>query len=154
LYSDRDFTIPIRVLPFAFPRNKTGRVWHQQASLRQANGARYYAYQIDGPFDPGHGDRFDRDKILLDPYAKGVFFPPAFSREAAIGPGSNAGKAPLGVLPDRLTASLLGRPRAPRHGHDLIIYEMHVRGFTRRSNSNVREEERGTFAGVVPRSHT
>ena len=149
LYNDRDFAIPIRVLPFAFPRNKTGRVWHQQVSSPQANGARYYAYQVDGPFDPGHGDRFDRDKILLDPYAKGVFFPPAFSREAAIGAGSNAGKAPLGMLPDRLAAPLLGRPRAPRHGHDLIIYEMHVRGFTRRSNSNVREEERGTFAGVV-----
>lgn len=149
LYNDRDFAVPIRVLPFVFPRNKTGRVWHQQVSSRQANGARYYAYQVDGPFDPAHGDRFDRDKILLDPYAKGVFFPPAFSREAAIGAGSNAGKAPLGMLPDRLAAPLLGRPRAPRHGHDLIIYEMHVRGFTRRSNSNVREEERGTFAGVV-----
>ena len=149
LYNDRDFAVPTRVLPFVFPRNKTGRVWHQQVSSRQADGAHYYAYQVDGPFDPAHGDRFDRDKILLDPYAKGVFFPPAFSREAAIGAGSNAGKAPLGMLPDRLAAPLLGRPRAPRHGHDLIIYEMHVRGFTRRANSNVREEERGTFAGVV-----
>ncbi len=149
LYNDRDFAVPTRVLPFVFPRNKTGRVWHQQVSSRQADGARYYAYQVDGPFDPAHGDRFDRDKILLDPYAKGVFFPPAFSREAAIGAGSNAGKAPLGMLPDRLAVPLLGRPRAPRHGHDLIIYEMHVRGFTRRANSNVREEERGTFAGVV-----
>jgi isoamylase len=53
------------------------------------------------------------------------------------------------VLPDRLGAPPPKRPQAPRHGHDLIIYEIHVRGFTRRASSNIREEERGTFAGVV-----
>jgi len=149
LYNDRDFAVPIRFCPSYFRATKTGRGLAPAGFFATADGARYYAYQVDGPFDPAHGTGFDRDKILLDPYAKGVFFPPAFSREAAIGAGSNAGKAPLGMLPDRLAAPLLGRPRAPRHSHDLIIYEMHVRGFTRRSNSNVREEERGTFAGVV-----
>jgi glycogen operon protein len=53
------------------------------------------------------------------------------------------------VLTDGLVAPPVGRPPAARHGHDLIIYEMHVRGFTHRANSNVREEQRGTFAGVV-----
>jgi isoamylase len=149
LYDDRDFVTAFRVLPFAFPANKTGRVWHQQVSSQIAGGARYYAYQVGGPFDPSRGQRFDRDKILLDPYARGVFFPPAFSREAAAAQGSNAGRAPLGVLPDRLGAPPPERPQAPRHGHDLIIYEIHVRGFTRRASSNIREEERGTFAGVV-----
>jgi isoamylase len=149
LYDDRDFVTAFRVLPFAFPANKTGRVWHQQVSSQIAGGARYYAYQVGGPFDPSRGQRFDQDKILLDPYARGVFFPPDFSREAAAAPGSNAGRAPLGVLPDRLGAPPPERPQAPRHGHDLIIYEIHVRGFTRRASSNIREEERGTFAGVV-----
>ena len=37
----------------------------------------------------------------------------------------------------------------PRYGHDLIIYEMHVRGFTPRENSGVADAERGTFAGIV-----
>jgi glycogen operon protein len=149
LFGERDFVTPLRVLPFAFPLNKTGRVWHQQVRAATVNGAKYYAYQVDGPYQPNLGQRFDRDKILLDPYARGVFFPPAFSREAAIAPGSNAGRAPLGVLPERLLAPASARPQAPRHGHDLIIYEMHVRGFTRRANSDVAENDRGTYAGVV-----
>jgi glycogen operon protein len=149
LYDDSDFATPLHVLPFAFPRNKTGRVWHMWVPSSVTDGARYYAYQVDGPVDPRNGQRFDRDKILLDPYACGVFFPPAFSRDAALHAGSNAGKAPLGVLPDGMTAPRPGRPKAPRHGHDLIIYEMHVRGFTYRANSNVPEGHRGTFAGVV-----
>jgi glycogen operon protein len=149
LYDEHELITPLRVLPFAFPRNKTGRVWHMRVPSELAERARYYAYQVDGPFDPHRGQRFDRDKILLDPYAMGVFFPPGFRREAAIEAGSNAGKAPLGVLPDGLVAPPPGRPQAPRHDHDLIIYEMHVRGFTRRANSNVRDNERGTFAGVV-----
>jgi len=37
----------------------------------------------------------------------------------------------------------------PRHASDTIIYEMHVRGFTRRDNSGVAAEKRGTFAGVI-----
>ncbi|WP_024512364.1 isoamylase [Bradyrhizobium sp. ARR65] len=149
LYDDRDFATPLRVLPFAFPINKTGRVWHQRVPAPTVDGAKYYAYQVDGPYQPSLGLRFDRDKILLDPYATGVFFPPAFSREAAIAGGSNAGRAPLGMLPERQIAPLSTRPQAPRHGHDLIIYEMHVRGFTRRANSNVPDNERGTYAGVV-----
>ena len=149
LYDDRDFATAFRVLPLAFPGNKTGRVWHMRVPSSVAEGAKYYAFQVDGPFDPSRGQRFDQDKILLDPYAKGVFFPPAFSREAALEAGSNAGKAPLGVLTDGLVAPPAGRPPVARHGHDLIIYEMHVRGFTHRANSNVREEQRGTFAGVV-----
>ena len=149
LYDNGDVARPLRVLPFTFPGNKTGRVWHMRVPSDVVGGARYYAYQVDGPFDPGSGQRFDKTKILLDPYAKGVFFPPAFSRDAAMEAGSNAGKAPLGVLPDGLLAPPPGRPPVPRHGHDLIIYEMHVRGFTRRANSTVPEGARGTFAGVV-----
>ena len=149
LYDDRDFAGAGRALPFAFPRNKTGRVWHMRVPADVMGDAKYYAYRVDGPFDPPRGQRFDPDKILLDPYAKGVFFPPGFSRDAALRAGSNAGRAPLGVLPDGLVAPPPGRPPAPNHDHELIIYEMHVRGFTRRANSNVQEAARGTFAGVA-----
>ncbi|MGY8664052.1 isoamylase [Bradyrhizobium sp. UFLA05-109] len=149
LYRDGVFATPLRALPFSFPANKTGRVWHMRVSSDVIADAKYYAYRVDGPFDPGNGQRFDRDKVLLDPYAKGVLFPPAFSRDAAMAAGSNEGKAPLGLLADGATSPPPDRPSAPRHDHELIIYEMHVRGFTRRANSNVAEEQRGTFAGVV-----
>jgi isoamylase len=114
-----------------------------------SEGARYYGYRVAGPFCPSRGQRFDDQKILLDPYATGVFFPPGRSRVAACKPASNAGEAPLGVLPPRKPISVSNRPPGPRYGHDLVVYEMHVRGFTQRKNSGVPDAARGTFAGIV-----
>ena len=71
---------------------------------------------------------FDGEKILLDPYAKSVYFPDAFDRRAAMRPGSNAGQAPLGVLMADEPAFDWSGERRPRHESDLIIYEMHVKG--------------------------
>ncbi len=143
LFSESDFAAPIVSIPFEFPRNKTRRMWHARVSAVAAADAHYYGYRIAGPLRPNEGQRFDDQKVLLDPYARGVFFPPGASRAAA-----NAGQAPLGVLPARLPVRHAARPPGPRHGHDLIIYEMHVRGFSRRDNS-VADDVRGTFAGVV-----
>lgn len=149
LYGEQEFSTPIQTVPFEFPRNKTSRIWHACVPGSAIKGAKYYAYRIGGPREPGRGARFDSDKILLDPYAKGVFFPPAHSRAAACVPGSNAGRAPLGVLPARQPATVAKRTPGPRHTHDLVIYEVHVRGFTRRAGSGVAAAERGTFAGIV-----
>lgn len=149
LFGDGDFVTPLRSIPFEFPRNKTNRIWHARVSAAIAEGARYYAYQIAGPIGPGQGHRFDDQKVLLDPYATGVFFPPGHNREAACRPGSNAGQAPLGVLPPRKAIPVPDRPPGPRYGHDLIVYEMHVRGFTRRENSGVPDGAHGTFAGIA-----
>ena len=149
LYGEHDFVIPLRSVPFEFPPNKTNRVWHIRVPASIAEGAHYYGYRITGPYDPTQGQRFDGEKILLDPYARGVFFPPGHDRAAACRRGSNAGQAPLGVLPPRKSAAADPRPVGPRHGHNLVIYEMHVRGFTQRQNSGVAEDARGTFAGVI-----
>ena len=149
LYGDRDFAAPLHSIPFEFPCNKTNRIWHARIPAARIEGACYYAYRIAGPFDPSQGQRFDDQKILLDPYATGVFFPPGHDRQAACRPGSNAGEAPLGVLPPRVPACAPDRPPGPRHGHDLVIYEMHVRGFTQRENSGVLVSARGRFAGIV-----
>lgn len=149
LYGAQDFAMPLHSIPFEFPRNKTNRVWHTRVSADMAEGAVYYAYRITGAYDPARGLRFDGEKILLDPYAKGVFFPPGHDRAAACSAGSNAGQAPLGVLPSRKTVAGTTRPAGPRYGHELVIYEMHVRGFTQRENSGVTKGARGTFAGVI-----
>jgi glycogen operon protein len=101
---------------------------------------------VEGPSDAVH--RFDADKVLLDPFAENVFFPAGFSREAAKQPGPNDGQAPLGVLPGKKTP----RDRAlrgPRHTHDTVVYELHVKGFTARANSGVAAARRGTFRGLI-----
>jgi glycogen operon protein len=129
--------------------NKSGRVWHCRLPASVVDRTKYYAYRVDGPFDLQQGHRFDPEKILLDPYARSVYFPPGFSRDAAIHVGPNDGRAPLGLIRAvRDTFDWKGDKRV-RHGSDTIIYELHVKGFTKRANSNVMEKNRGTFAGVV-----
>ena len=151
LYGDCDFQQPEVRFEFDYLRNKSGPIWHCRLSADQVGKARFYAYQMSGP-PPGRGfawHAFDDKKLLLDPYARDVYFPPGFSREAAQRPGSNEGEAPLGVLrPIACHVDWRG-DRPVRHDADLIIYEMHVRGFTVRDNSGVSVENRGTFAGVV-----
>jgi isoamylase len=149
LYGEEDFVNPLREVELGHLRNKSSRVWHCRLREAEMPNARYYAYRVEGPSQPSEGHRFDAAKILLDPYAKAVFFPPNFSRDAARQAGSNAGRAPLGVLRCGRQPFDWGEDRRPRHTSDTVIYEMHVRGFTRRANSGVSADKRGTFAGVI-----
>ena len=147
LFRDRNDTRPILTVPLIHPGHKTGRVWHCLLPETRMDGARYYAYQVDGPSGPGH--RFDPNRILLDPYARAVMFPDSFNRGAASTPGSKAACAPLGVLGlDRVPFDWSGDHR-PRHGADLVIYEVHVRGFTRNTSSGVKDAHQGTFRGMI-----
>jgi glycogen operon protein len=124
-----------------------------EAELR---GARYYGYSVSGPPPNGRVEwhAFDPEKVLLDPYADAIYFPPAFARDAAIGRGSNAGRAPLGIIPPanperHPVGAESARPRAPFHEADAVIYELHVRNFTRHPSSAVSADKRGTFAGII-----
>lgn len=147
-YSPADFIHPLYEFKFNPLINKSERVWHCRLKARSISGARYYAYKISGPNEPGAGHRFDDQKILLDPYARSIYFPRLFSREIARMAGSNAGRAPLGVLV-REKEFPWAEDRSPLHTSDLVIYEMHVRAFTARDNSGVNLQKRGTFAGVI-----
>lgn len=153
LYEVSDIANPFFVYEFDYLKNKTGRVWHCIIPKAQMENARYYAYSVNGPPSDGPFDMhcFDPEKILLDPFARAVFIPPSFDRSAAIKTGSNAGRAPLGVLPEASEPTSYRRTRdcTPRHESDTVIYELHVKGFTQNPNSGVTEEKRGTYAGVI-----
>ncbi|MBV8398818.1 MAG: glycogen debranching enzyme, partial [Acetobacteraceae bacterium] len=151
LYAEPDLVNPVFTHRFDYLRNKSGRIWHCRIAQAVLRGARYYAYYVVGPNLQGGREWhcFDPDKILLDPYAKAAFFPPTFDRAAAARPGSNAGKAPLGLLAGAGEPFDWGDDRRPRHQSDTIIYELHVRGFTNNPNSGVSPDRRGTYAGVV-----
>jgi glycogen operon protein len=148
LYGD-DPAAPVLTYRFDYLTNKSGRIWHCRIPKDAANGARYYGYRVDGRSTRSGSNRFDPQKVLLDPYATAVYFPPAFDREAAIQPGDNAGRAPLAFLCACEHEFDWQGDRRIRHEADAIIYELHVGGFTRNPNSGVAESTRGTFAGVI-----
>ena len=151
LFNKDDYVTPLVELWLEHLRHKTKRVWHCRLKESELQDACFYAYRVNGPKDaaPNAWNAFDPDKILLDPYAKGVFFPPTFQRETARSPGSNAGRAPLGIFRFSEPQFLWGQDKSPLHFSDAIIYELHVKGFTASCSSDVAEPVRGTYAGLI-----
>lgn len=96
-----------------------------------------YAYRIDGPWDPDKGLLYNRNSILLDPYARAV------AGQRIWGMPKEGGYHARVV---RDTFDWGDMPQSKREMSDLVIYEMHVRGFTQHSSSNVTH--RGTFSGI------
>ncbi len=155
IYREDDVFNPRYELRFDYLRHKTERVWHCWVPGEAIPDAHYYAYRVDGPNDTMAGHRFDRSKILLDPFATEVFFPEGYDRESACTPGLHTdGRAPLGVLPARIPDSPLppfdwDHDMRPRHTYQAIVYELHVRGFTARPQLGRGPDRRGTFAGLI-----
>ena len=150
LYSARDLVNPVLRVPLNYLIHKSGRIWHCRLAADVVADARYYAYSVEGPKSPsGDSFFFDPEKILLDPLCRSIFFPPDFRRIASVGRGSNAGRAPIGVLSSSTLPFDWSGDSRLHHTSDTIIYEMHVKGFTKRPNSGVSIDKCGTFAGVI-----
>jgi glycogen operon protein len=147
-FSAADLVNPVAIFRFDYLHNKSGRIWHCRMPASQIGEARYYGYSVSGQ-DLPQLHTFDQQKVLLDPYARAVFFPPDFDREAAMREGPNAGRAPLGVLNAYRKGFDWAEDRAPHHESDAIVYELHVRGFTKNSNSGIDPARAGTYAGLA-----
>jgi len=148
LYASNDLVNPLLTYRFDFLRNKSGQIWHCRIPLAEIGDCAYYAYSVSGQA-VSHVHSFDPQKILLDPYARGVFFPAEFDRTLAMREGTNAGRAPLGVLTAHRPVFDWTGDRSPHHESDAIIYELHVKGFTKNPNSGVDPSRAGTYAGLV-----
>ena len=100
-----------------------------------------YGYRMDGPWEPGQGHRFDKNNILCDPYARSVG-------------GRDVWLAPVNwddLYPHRARLAFEDFDWEEDHPleipiEDLIIYEMHVRSFTKHESSGVKFP--GTYAGI------
>jgi len=148
LFTDTDYFNPCFAFRFDYLRNKSGPVWHCRIPLAQIGAAQYYAYSVSGVNVDGRHS-FDPQKLLLDPYARCVFFPPSFDRSLTMREGPNIGKAPLGVLLRPGAGPGLKAHTPLGHQWDAVIYELHVKGFTRNPNSGVDAQRAGTYAGLV-----
>ncbi|KUM36132.1 glycogen debranching protein GlgX [Arthrobacter sp. EpRS71] len=131
-----------------------GYVWH--CYLPQVQPGQKYGYRVHGPYDPDAGQRFNPNKLLLDPYAKAVhrqidWDPSLFSYTMGDPDSRNdEDSAPhmmLGVVINPFFDwdgdKLLRIPY-----HKSVIYEAHVKGLTQ-MHPEVPEEQRGTYAGVA-----
>src|SRR5581483_11548174 len=99
--------------------------------------------------EPHQGLRFDRSKLLLDPYGRAVGVTKGYSREAARLEGDNAATAMKSVVTDPCAYDWEGDTPLKRPWSRTIIYEMHVRGFTAHPSSGLAESKRGTYAGLI-----
>ncbi len=148
LFFDRaDDPKPSRAIVLDPASNRTYHYWH--AFVPDVRPGQMYGFRVQGPFDPAKGLRFDGTKILLDPYGRGVAVPNGYSRDAARRRGDNDGAAMKSVVVDPSTYDWEGDVPLKRPSARTIVYEMHVRGFTRHPNSGVSESRRGTYAGLI-----
>lgn len=99
-----------------------------------------YAFSVDGPFNPGKGQIYDPTRLLIDPYSKAV------TGQSLWGERRNGGcHYKSRVVANDFDWGNSKSPQIPME--DLIIYELHVRGFTRHESSGVQFP--GTFAGLL-----
>jgi len=138
---------PVRVITLNPATNCTYYYWH--VFVPELQPGQIYGYRVYGPWDPANGMRFDPTKVLLDPYGRAVVVPQNYSRDAAKGKGDNAATAMKSVVVDSHAYDWEGDTVLRLPSSRTVIYEMHVRGFTRHPNSGVSENTRGTYAGLI-----
>jgi glycogen operon protein len=132
--SDRE---PSEVIAFDRETDRWGDIW--SIFVPNLKAGQLYHFQADGPFEPEVGHRFDRTARLIDPYARalaGNFLP---SDDGVIRP-------PKCVVVDD-NFDWQGDRHIRRDLSETVIYEMHVRGFTRSPSSGVKHP--GTYLGVI-----
>jgi len=149
LFDREDDARPARVICIDSRTNRSYYYWH--VFVPGLRSGQLYGYRVRGPYDPSSGMRFDPDKLLLDPCGHGVAVPRNYSREAAGTRGGNTASAMKSVVVDSHDYDWED-DAAPNHPSSrTIVYEMHVRGFTRHPSAGIAEGKRGTFRGLIER---
>lgn len=137
-------------------RERSGDVWH--GLIPGLAAGQHYGYRIHGRYAPHHGHRFNENKLLIDPYARRIsgefeWRPEIFGYTPEEGHAwqkdsrDSAPWVPRSVVVDRrFDWEGVGRPAVPWNRS--VVYEMHVKGFTR-LHPEVPEALRGTYLGLA-----
>ena len=136
---------------------RTGDAWH--GFLPGAGPGLVYGYRVHGRYAPRHGHRFNKHKLLLDPYARALTGELVYdasvygyARHGADGwrqdLSDSAGCMPKARVVDPHGFDWQG-DRRPRHALERsVVYELHVKGFTRQ-HPEVPQHLRGTYLGLA-----
>jgi isoamylase len=135
----------------------TDEIWH--GYIPDVNPSDVYGFRVHGPYEPQAGHRFNPNKLLLDPYARGhigelKWRPEVFGYtigaegdDLTFDERDSAPYMPKCVVVDP-NFDWKGQPRSRRVPWDqTIIYEAHLRGFTR-LHALVPPRQRGTYVGL------
>lgn len=145
LFSEHNDPEPLQAITLDPVTNRTFHFWH--AYVKGVKPGMHYAYRLDGPQDVHEtGNRFNRNKVVIDPYARGITTA-LWSRAGACTPGDNVSTSMRSAIIDTLTFDWEGDRPLHRPMSESVIYEMHAGGFTRSSSSGCKHP--GTFAGIV-----
>jgi glycogen operon protein len=144
LFHAHDSPEPFQVIHLSAGENRTRYCWHVFVCGLQPGV--HYAYRVSGPGEIAHGHRFNRDKVLIDPYARGIT-KALWRRDFAIDASNNVRASMRGVVVDAAGYDWEGDKPLGRGLRDTVIYEMHVRGFTQSPSSGATHP--GTFPGVI-----
>jgi isoamylase len=143
LFSTHESPEPFQTIRFDPYVNKTFHLWH--GFVRGLKPGVLYAYRLEGPIDSA-GQRFNKSKVLIDPYARGNSHA-LWNRANACTPEDNVRSSMRSVVVDPSGYDWEGDKPLNRPMDETIIYEAHVRGFTQSPTSGVVHP--GTFAGLV-----
>ena len=135
----------------------TNFVWH--GYVPSVGPGMRYGFRVSGPFEPENGHRFNNNKLLIDPYAKALDGNIGFAEEIFgyrwSDPNEDLGFSDLDSAPYMPKAVIVDETfdwegdellRLP--WHETVIYEAHVRGFTK-LNPEIPKKQRGTYAGLA-----
>ncbi len=148
LYDHPESTTPFQTIELVPEINRTFFFWHVCVVGLSEQPALAYTWQADGPDDPGQGHRFDPTIELLDPWARMV-------TDSLWQRPYHKGFKSRQVSPSMRGLAVNGDNKFDWQGdtplnkpcNEEIIYELHVRGFTRHESSGVKQP--GTFAGLI-----
>ncbi len=124
-------------LPLDPGLNRTGDIWHIE--VQGVREGQLYLWRVDGPHEPESGHRFDPNRLLIDPGAK------ALTGEFGWKSDNDIGTVRCVVVNNEFDWDGDRQPRIPLR--DTVIYEAHVRGFTRHLSSGIASP--GTFKGLT-----
>ena len=148
LFNEHDDPEPMQKIALDPRINKTFHFWH--VYVHGLKPGAHYAYRVDGPNSEADlhtcGHRFNRNKVLLDPYARGNTNH-LWNRGDACGEGDNVASSMRCVVVDTKGYDWEDDQPLNIPMSESIIYEMHVRGFTQSPTSGVKNP--GTFAGII-----